>query len=107
MLGGASGAEIIVIQNTRQLKMQKTEIKFTSRSAVLSFDSSALQPDVLIPREARSEHSGRAPLPPSDRRGRLEDHFAGGRAHEGMSRSLLNIEKQSLPRLMLTSVDAV
>ena len=50
MLGGASGADrlIIVIQNTRQLRMQKMEIKLTSRSAVLSFDSSALQPDFSI-----------------------------------------------------------
>jgi hypothetical protein len=38
----------IVIQKIRQLRMQKTAIKFTSRSAVRSLDSSALQPDFKI-----------------------------------------------------------
>jgi hypothetical protein len=39
---------IIVIQKILQLKMQKIEIKFTSRSAVRSFDDSALHPDFKI-----------------------------------------------------------
>lgn len=49
-LGGASGAErlSIVIQKTRQLRMQKSEIRLVRRWAVLSFDSSALQPDLRI-----------------------------------------------------------
>lgn len=38
----------IVIQKIRQLRMQKTEIRFTSRSAVRSLDASALQPDFNI-----------------------------------------------------------
>jgi hypothetical protein len=38
----------MVIQKIRQLRMQKTAIKFTSRSAVRSFDSSALHPDFRI-----------------------------------------------------------
>jgi hypothetical protein len=48
--GGASGAArlIMVIQKMRQLRMQRTANRFTSRSAVLSFDSSALQPDFRI-----------------------------------------------------------
>jgi len=46
----ASGTErlSIVIQKTRQLRMQKTEIRLARRWAVLSFDSSALQPDLRI-----------------------------------------------------------
>lgn len=42
-----SGAErlIIVIQNTRQLRMQNTAISFTRRSAVLSRAASTRQPD--------------------------------------------------------------
>src|ERR1700737_2933902 len=49
-VGDELGSErfIMVIQKTRQLRMQNTEIKLTSRSAVLSFDSSALQPDFKI-----------------------------------------------------------
>src|SRR4030095_15776955 len=39
---------IIVIQKIRQLRMQKTAIKLTSRSAVRSRDCSALQPDFKI-----------------------------------------------------------
>jgi hypothetical protein len=39
---------IIVIQKTRQLRMQRTAIRLTSRSAVRSFDSSALQQDFRI-----------------------------------------------------------
>jgi hypothetical protein len=35
----------MVIQNVRQLRMQKTAIGFVSRSAVRSRDSSALQPE--------------------------------------------------------------
>ena len=38
----------IVNQRTRQLMMQKTAMRFASRSAVRSFDSSALQPDLRI-----------------------------------------------------------
>jgi hypothetical protein len=39
----------IVIQKTRQLRMQKTETRLVRRWAVLSFDySSALQPDLRI-----------------------------------------------------------
>jgi hypothetical protein len=38
----------IVIQKTRQLRMQKIEIRLARRWAVLSFDSSALQPDLTI-----------------------------------------------------------
>src|SRR5262249_9173555 len=38
----------IVIQNIRQLRTQKTEIRFAKRWAVLSLDSSALQPDFTI-----------------------------------------------------------
>src|ERR1700746_1521781 len=47
-LGGASGTEglITVIQKIRQLRMQKTEIKLTSRSAVLSFDSRPCRPSL-------------------------------------------------------------
>lgn len=49
-VGGASGAErlSIVIQKTRQLRMQKSEIRLVRRWAVLSFDSSALQPALRI-----------------------------------------------------------
>src|SRR5229473_858308 len=49
-VGSAPGAErlSIVIQNTRQLRMQKTETRLVRRWAVLSFDSSALQPDLRI-----------------------------------------------------------
>src|SRR5712691_6563685 len=49
-VGSASGAErlSIVIQKTRQLRMQKTETRLVRRWAVLSFDSSALQPDLRI-----------------------------------------------------------
>ena len=49
-LGSASGQErrIIVIQNTRQATIQKTEISLVSRSAVRSLASSALQPDFRI-----------------------------------------------------------
>ena len=39
---------IIVIQKIRQARMQKEEIRLTNRSAVRSFDSSALQPDFRI-----------------------------------------------------------
>src|SRR3954466_10014534 len=39
---------IIVIQNTRQLRMQKTAISFTRRSAVRSRACSARQPDFRI-----------------------------------------------------------
>jgi hypothetical protein len=39
---------IIVIQKILQLRMQKTAIRLTSRSAVRSLDSSALQPDFKI-----------------------------------------------------------
>ncbi len=39
---------IVVIQKIRQLRMQYTEIRLTSRSAVRSLDSSALQPDFRI-----------------------------------------------------------
>src|SRR6267154_817117 len=48
--GSASGAErlSIVIQKTPQLRMQKSEIRLVRRWAVLSFDSSALQPDLRI-----------------------------------------------------------
>jgi hypothetical protein len=48
--GGAVGADrlSIVIQKTRQLRMQNTAIKLASRWAVLSLDSSALQPDLSI-----------------------------------------------------------
>jgi hypothetical protein len=38
----------MVIQKMRQLGMQRIAIRFTSRSAVLSFASSALQPDLRI-----------------------------------------------------------
>jgi hypothetical protein len=38
----------IVIQKTRQLRMQKTETRWARRWAVLSFGSSALQPDLRI-----------------------------------------------------------
>ena len=38
----------IVIQKTRQLRMQKTATKLVRRWAVLSFNSSALQPDLRI-----------------------------------------------------------
>ncbi|MET4046104.1 hypothetical protein ABIC03_007843 [Bradyrhizobium sp. RT6a] len=38
----------IVIQKTRQLRMQKTDIRLVRRWAVRSFDSSALQPDLRI-----------------------------------------------------------
>ena len=49
-LGMACGADrlIIVIQNTRQLRMQNTAISFTRRSAVRSRASSARQPDFRI-----------------------------------------------------------
>lgn len=48
--GGASGAErlSIVIQKTRQLRMEKSEIRLDKRWAVLSFESSAIQPDLRI-----------------------------------------------------------
>ena len=48
--GGASSEVrlIIVIQNIRQLMMTNMGIKFISRSAVLSLESSALQPDSNI-----------------------------------------------------------
>src|SRR3981081_3904900 len=48
--GSASGAErlSIVIQKIRQLRMQKTETRLVRRWAVLSFESSALQPDLRI-----------------------------------------------------------
>ena len=48
--GGAVGAErlSIVIQQTRQLRMQKTESRLARRWAVRSFDSCALQPDLGI-----------------------------------------------------------
>jgi hypothetical protein len=42
---GARLRLIIVIQNTRQLRIQRTATKFTSRSALRGLDSSALQPD--------------------------------------------------------------
>jgi hypothetical protein len=47
---GPSGVTrfIIVNQKTRQLRIQKTDIRLTRRSAVLSFDSSARQPDFSI-----------------------------------------------------------
>ena len=47
---GACGAHrlIIVSQNMRQLRMQNTEIRFASRSAVRSFESWALHPDLRI-----------------------------------------------------------
>src|ERR1700676_2356497 len=56
--GGASGAErlSIVIQKTRQLRMQKTETRLVRRWAVLSFDSSALQPDLRILRNTSIFH---------------------------------------------------
>jgi Antitoxin-like ribbon-helix-helix len=38
----------MVIQKIRQLMMQRVAIRFTSRSAVRSLDSSALQPDFKI-----------------------------------------------------------
>lgn len=38
----------MVIQNTRQVRMQKTAMSFTRRSAVRSCTSSALQPDFRI-----------------------------------------------------------
>ncbi len=38
----------MVIQNMRQLRMQKIAIRLTIRSAVRSFESSALQPDFKI-----------------------------------------------------------
>src|ERR1700676_1133786 len=48
--GGAVLADrlSIVIQKTRQLRMQNTAIKLASRWAVLSLDFSALQPDLRI-----------------------------------------------------------
>src|SRR4051812_44443219 len=50
IFGGTSGAErlSIVIQKTRQLRMQKSAIRLANRWAVLSFDSSTLQPDLRI-----------------------------------------------------------
>src|SRR5205823_14298306 len=49
-IGVAVGAArlSIVNQKTRQLRMQNTDIKLASRWAVLSLDSSALQPDLTI-----------------------------------------------------------
>ena len=49
-LGEASGARrlIMVSEKILQLNTQKTDIRLTSRSAVRSFDSSALQPDFTI-----------------------------------------------------------
>lgn len=49
-VGGAPGAErlSIVIEKTLQLRIQKTEIRLVRRSAVRSFDSSALQPDLRV-----------------------------------------------------------
>lgn len=38
----------IVIQKTRELRMQQTEIRLLRRCAVRSFESSALQPDLRI-----------------------------------------------------------
>jgi hypothetical protein len=38
----------MVIQKMRQLTMQKIDIRFTSRSALRSLESSALQPDLRI-----------------------------------------------------------
>ena len=48
--GEASGSArfIIVSQKILQLRMQKTAIRLASRAAVLSRDSSALQPDFRI-----------------------------------------------------------
>ena len=48
--GEASDVErfSMVIQKMRQLRIQKTAIRLTRRSAVRSFDSSALQPDFTI-----------------------------------------------------------
>jgi len=48
--GAASGVVRfnIVIQKMRQLRMQRMAIKFTSRSAVLSFACSAWHPDLRI-----------------------------------------------------------
>src|SRR4051794_31323578 len=42
----AFGAEWLSIQKIRQLRMQKTATRLVRRCAVLSFDSSALQPDL-------------------------------------------------------------
>jgi hypothetical protein len=50
----------IVIQKIRQLRMQKTEIRFTSRSAVRSLDSSALQTDLRILWKVSIFHATRA-----------------------------------------------
>ncbi len=38
----------MVIQKSRQLRIEKTAIRFTSRSAIRSLDASALQPDFKI-----------------------------------------------------------
>jgi hypothetical protein len=48
--GATSGADrlTMVIQKILQPIIQKVAIKFTKRSAVRSFDSSALQPDFII-----------------------------------------------------------
>ncbi|MCK1504300.1 hypothetical protein [Bradyrhizobium sp. 18] len=59
----------IVIQKTRQLRMQRSEIRFVRRWAVLNFDSSALQPDLLLLSDRRQD----ANLSISD----LEDGFIG------------------------------
>ncbi len=49
-VGEAVGAArlVMVNQKIRQLKMQNVASRLTSRSAVLSFDSSALQPNFNI-----------------------------------------------------------
>ncbi|OKO75150.1 hypothetical protein AC630_25530 [Bradyrhizobium sp. AS23.2] len=50
IFGDASGAVRLsmVSQRTRQLRMQKTAIRLARRSAVRSFESSALQPDFRV-----------------------------------------------------------
>lgn len=51
----ASGADrlISVSQNTRQARMHEMEIKLVRRLAVRNCDSSALQPDLLLPSQLR------------------------------------------------------
>jgi hypothetical protein len=47
--GSSSTAQlIIVMQNTRQPRMQKADMSWASRFAVLSSDCSSLQPDFSI-----------------------------------------------------------